>query len=76
MKPVLDRLHENGIGSILDYAAEVRAAANCSQGSGSTCDPGDVNPRHAYQEEGFGNFYARVWKDLSSEGGCGGLEGA
>lgn len=33
MKPVLDRLHENGIGSILDYAAEVRAAALGSQGS-------------------------------------------
>lgn len=30
MKPVLDRLHENGIGSILDYAAEVRAAAQWS----------------------------------------------
>ena len=24
MQPVLQRLHDNGIGSILDYAAEVR----------------------------------------------------
>ena len=31
MKPVLDRLHENGIGSILDYAAEVRVVER-SQG--------------------------------------------
>lgn len=42
MKPVLDRLHENGIGSILDYAAEVRTAALSSQESCSTCGPCNV----------------------------------
>ena len=27
MQPILQRLHDNGIGSILDYAAEVRGLA-------------------------------------------------
>lgn len=28
MQPILQRLHDNGIGSILDYAAEVRGLAH------------------------------------------------